>query len=104
MFVILFFRNNSVTPINQVLTALRFYACGSHQNCIADFMGVNQSTVSRIVTKVTRAIANLCPRYIKMPTNEDTIHTENKFYQVARFPGVLGCIDGTHVRIQSPGE
>ncbi|XP_048251815.1 putative nuclease HARBI1, partial [Haliotis rufescens] len=27
-----------------------------------------------------------------------------EFYNISRFPGVIGCIDGTHVRIQAPSD
>lgn len=27
----------------------------------------------------------------------------NDFYNIANFPGAIGCIDCTHVRLQSPG-
>ena len=26
------------------------------------------------------------------------------FYEIAHFPGVLGLVDGTHIRIQKPSE
>ena len=28
----------------------------------------------------------------------------DKFYEMAEFPGMVGCVDGTHIRIQSPSE
>nr|CAI5841468.1 unnamed protein product [Callosobruchus analis] len=100
-----YFRNNSVSPINQLLTALLFYATNGHQINIGDHMGMNQSTVSRIVGKVSRAIAGLRNRFIKMPsTPEDILCCQNNFYRLARFPRVIGCIDGTHVKIYSPGD
>nr|CAI5842218.1 unnamed protein product [Callosobruchus analis] len=96
--------NNSVSPINQLLTALLFYATNGHQINIGDHMGMNQSTVSRIVGKVSRAIAGLRNRFIKMPsTPEDILCCQNNFHRLARFPRVIGCIDGTHVKIYSPG-
>lgn len=98
------YRNNPVSPINQLLTTLRWYASNSHQISVGDFMGFNQSTVSRIVSKVTNAIAGLRPLYISMPTNNEILHTQEKFYRIARFPRVVGCIDGTHIKIQSPGK
>ncbi|KAJ8930575.1 hypothetical protein NQ314_016607 [Rhamnusium bicolor] len=55
--------NNSVSPINQLLTTLRFYACDEHQFSLGDFMGVHPSTVSRIISKVSAAVANLRPYY-----------------------------------------
>ncbi|GLV40830.1 hypothetical protein CBL_10005 [Carabus blaptoides fortunei] len=57
-----------VSKMNQLLLALRFYATGSFQLAQGDLMHVHQSTVSRIVCRVTNAIASLCPEYIKMPT------------------------------------
>lgn len=99
------FRNNSVSPINQLLTALLFYATGGHQISVGDFMHMHQSTVSRIVKKVSEAIASLRNRFIKMPANpQERITCQNNFYQTARFPRIIGCVDGTHIKIQSPGE
>ncbi|XP_039287880.1 putative nuclease HARBI1 [Nilaparvata lugens] len=38
-----------------------------------------------------------------MPTNEEISRTKSDFFQMRRFPNVVGCIDCTHVKIQSPG-
>lgn len=98
-------RNNPVSPMNQLLLTLRFYASNGHQLAIGDFMGCAQSTTSRIISKVSRAIAGLRPIYVKMPeTNVEKLRTQEEFYTVARFPRVMGVIDCTHVRIQSPGK
>lgn len=99
-----FFRNNSVSPINQLLTALLFYASSGHQINVGDFMHMNQSTVSRTVKKVSEVIASLHNHYIKMPANpQEILSCQNGFYGIARFPRVIGCIDGTHIKIRSPG-
>ncbi|XP_045034370.1 uncharacterized protein LOC116928675 [Daphnia magna] len=50
----------TLTPIDQVLIALQFYAAGSFQTVKKDF------------------------------------------YDIARMPGVIGCVDGSHVRIVRP--
>lgn len=65
-------------------------------------MGI--SSVSRIIVKVSEAIARLYPHFVKMPEQEEIIREQNKFYTVASFPRVLGLVDCTHVRIQSPGN
>ncbi|XP_031329103.1 putative nuclease HARBI1 [Photinus pyralis] len=95
--------NNSISPINKLLATLKFYASSGHQVSIADFKGFHQSTASRVITQVSEAIAGLRPIYIKMPRDHEVIHTNQDFYRIARFPRVLGCIDGTHIKIQSPG-
>ncbi|KAK5648057.1 hypothetical protein RI129_002949 [Pyrocoelia pectoralis] len=97
-------RNHCVTPINQLLIALRFYATGSLYLVTGDFGGVSKTTAANIIKKVTHAIANLRPEYIKLPITElERNRAMNNFYTIARFPRVLGALDCTHVRIQSPG-
>lgn len=98
------FRNNSVAPIEQLLAGLRFYASAGHLATIADFIGMDISTASRIIAKVTLAIARLYPRFVKMPAPEELVQTQSDFHHIALFPRVIGCVDETHVMIQSPGR
>lgn len=103
--MLFFSRNQCVQPLTQLLLTLRFYASGSFLTCVGDFIGIHKSTASRIVNKVSRAIASLARRYIKLPsTQEDVEHIQIKFFEIARFPRVIGAIDCTHIRIQSPGK
>lgn len=96
--------NNFVSPMNQLLATLLFYGSDSHRINIGNIMLTNKGTLSRIIIKVTEAIARLCPRFINMPTTQEEIQTcQNRFYEIARFPRVVGCIDCTHVKIESPG-
>lgn len=97
-------RNNAVTPMNQLLIALRFYATGTFQLVVGDTFGLNRMTVCRTVHKVTHAIAGLRSKYIKFPvTSEERRDVMNGFYKRSKMPGILGAIDCTHVPIQSPG-
>ncbi|KAJ8933082.1 hypothetical protein NQ314_014236, partial [Rhamnusium bicolor] len=91
-----------VSPINQLLTTLRFYACNRHQLGLGDFMGVHQSTMSRIISNVSAAIANLRPYYVKMPIAHERFQIQQDFYAISRFPRVLGCLNGSHIKTQSP--
>ncbi|XP_050065338.1 putative nuclease HARBI1 [Aphis gossypii] len=69
-----------------------------------DFVGVSKTTACNIVRTVTEAIASLRPLYIKMPDHHCSIQeTRLKFYNIARFPRIIGAIDCTHVKLQSPG-
>ncbi|XP_018360525.1 PREDICTED: putative nuclease HARBI1 [Trachymyrmex cornetzi] len=96
--------NNAISPMNQFLLTLRFYATGSHLISAGDFSGVSKTIAHRIVHRVTDAIARLRPRFIKFPTLTNEIKTEQiKFFYIAQFPRVVGCIDCTHVKIQSFG-
>lgn len=86
------------------MTTLRIYACGGHQLAIGDFIGAHQSTISRIVHRVTNAIARSRPLFVTIPNDNERLRVATDFYNIARFPRVIGCVDGTHIRMQSPGN
>lgn len=98
------FRNKSISPMNQLLIALRFYATGSFLQTIGDTINISKSSSSKIVKKVSQAIASLSPNYIKMPSsNEEILRIQTDFFSKARLPRIIGSLDCTHVKIQSPG-
>lgn len=69
-----------------------------------DFIGIHKSTASRIVKLVSHVIATLCSDFIHFPSNEDDIKkVKQDFYNIAKFPVVVGAMDCTHVKIKSPG-
>lgn len=61
---------------------------------------MSQATVSRIVAKVSRALAGKAVQFIKWPV--DLQRAKEKFHSIAGFPGIVGCIDCTHVKIRNP--
>lgn len=87
-----------------VLLTLRFFACGNFLVTVGDYCGVSEATACRVIKKVSGAIAKLADVFICMPTTKDELkQSASDFYTIARFPKVIGAIDGTHVKIQSPG-
>lgn len=98
-------RNNPLSVLQQVLIALRFYASGSFLQVVGDTVGVDKSTVSRVVTNVSLALVAKQQQFIKWPRDQqDLSKSKNMFYQRGGFPCVVGCVDGTHIRIQAPHE
>lgn len=97
-------RGLPLTPMQQLLLALRFYGAGTFQVIAGDLIKVSQPTVCRAVGKVTRLIAScLFRRLVRFPAAPEFAAVMREFYDIAKFPGVTGCIDCTHVRIKSPG-
>lgn len=88
-----YYRNNSFHTLRIIvnLLTLRFYATESFYITVADFMMTHKSIAARLINKVTTAIVNLSQTFISI------------FYEIARFPMVLGAVDGTYIRIQSLG-
>nr|CAI5851845.1 unnamed protein product [Callosobruchus analis] len=86
-----------------VLVILRYYATGNFLKTVGDSVGIDKATASRIVWKVTRAIAGLYHQFIKLPrTPPEFKGISQEFYTVARFPKCIGALDCTHVIIISP--
>lgn len=98
-------RNHALSTTVQVLVALRFFASGRFLQVIGDTLGLAKSTVSRIISNVSYAIAQKQINFIKWPSTEaEILQNKRGFYDKVGFPGVIGCVDGTHIRIQAPNE
>lgn len=87
--------------MNQLLCTLRYYATGSQLTACGDVIGAHESTACRILHRVTHAIASLYSEFINMPVSA---HEQNSvvstFYNIAKFPRVIGAIDCTHFYLQ----
>ena len=89
-------RSHSIPATLQVLAALRYYATGSFQQVVADLAGLSQPSISRIVTKTSRALAQRANLYIKFPTTpEEQLIVKRGFSLEFNMPNTLGCVDGT---------
>ena len=42
------------------------------------------------------------PKYVQFPVDEEELKAiMGKFYAIAEFAGVIGCVDGTRIHIQA---
>ncbi|XP_066602161.1 putative nuclease HARBI1 [Prorops nasuta] len=101
-------RGLPITPVLQLLIALRYYATSSFQLIMGDVAHVSQPTVSRIVNRVTTILASNIYKYIKMPvTSENKQNNRRLFKELGRgsghigLPNIDGAIDCTHIRLTS---
>lgn len=63
--------------------------------------GVGKATAFRSVRRVTYALHCIAPRFIQWPS-EVADNVIDQFARVRGFPGVIGAIDGTHIKIRAP--
>uniref|UniRef100_A0A915IH54 DDE Tnp4 domain-containing protein n=1 Tax=Romanomermis culicivorax TaxID=13658 RepID=A0A915IH54_ROMCU len=54
---------------------------------------------NRAIWRVTNVLLHYQSRFIKF---QESDQIKANFHNIAKLPGVLGCIDGTHVQIQQP--
>jgi len=95
-------RNRTLSKTLQILVALRFFASGSFLQVIGDTVGLPKSSVSRVVKDVSLALAKKQKEFILWPSPAELQEVKRGFFDKGEFPGVIGCVDGTHVRIQAP--
>lgn len=93
-------RNHSLTAQQQLLVTLRFYATGAPQHVFGELFGVERSSVSKVITRVTTIIQSKVRQHVSFPTAANEITTtKQSFYQLCGIPNVLGAIDCTHIRL-----
>ncbi|XP_062849608.1 putative nuclease HARBI1 [Trichomycterus rosablanca] len=98
-------RSNAIPAELKVVLMLRFLATGKMQQCSADDLGPSQPTISRVVMQTIMALTarHIVTRFIDFPTTPRVIQQkQTQFMQIAGFPGVVGAIDGTHIKIIAP--
>ena len=97
-------RNHTLSTTVQVLVALCFFASESFLQVIGDTRGLSKSTIPHTVN-VSYALSQKQVHLIEWPSTEaEIVQTKQGFYDKGGFPGVIGCVDGTHVKIQGPTE
>ncbi|XP_034072552.1 putative nuclease HARBI1 [Gymnodraco acuticeps] len=97
-------RSHALTVEEQVLIALRFYACETFYEVIADSMGVHRTTVGEVVTAVSDALARLLDHFVTFPTDGQIAKVKQNFFFLGDMPNTIGVINCTHVHIQAPRQ
>ncbi|XP_038050874.1 putative nuclease HARBI1 [Patiria miniata] len=95
-------RSCAIPPEIKVLIALQFYACGTFQRTVGDTIRISQPSVSRIINLVSSSLSRRLGDFIKWPAAADIPDIQRGFFTIAGFPGIVGIIDGTHIRITAP--
>eukprot|EP00117_Sycon_ciliatum_P012448 scpid75727/ scgid13513/ Putative nuclease HARBI1; Harbinger transposase-derived nuclease len=93
------------TPTKHLLITL--WILGS-QCCIrdvADRFGVSKWTVWTVIRRVCTILVNyLAPKFIKWPTGARVKTVSEGFEAIAKLPGVIGSIDGSHMEVKPPSD
>ncbi|XP_041961798.1 putative nuclease HARBI1 [Alosa sapidissima] len=95
-------RGFALNSLQTMCIALRFFAIGSFLYNIGDAEHIRKATVSPAVRKVCLALKRFMRNFIRFPGHKPTRIIKVEFHQLAGFPNIIGCIDGTQVPIKAP--
>lgn len=101
-------RSTYISPEIKLATFLRFLAEGGYQNGTGnDYnVGLAQPTVSVVLCEVLNIFERvLCPEWISFNMSVDEKREARAyFYNKSRIPGIVMCVDGTHVKLIKPSK
>ena len=93
-------RNRALTARQQLLVFLHFLGTNSFYHVMHSCHGISTSTVWHIIHRVVPAILSFKREFIRWP--DQPLNIAAKFRDLAGFPCVAGCLDGTHVLVNPP--
>lgn len=98
-------RGAALTSDQKMKVFLRYVSDPGYQNSVAEVIGIKQSTVSKTIADVKNRILTKANVWIKFPTSNEEIREAKQLWQEHYdFPGVIGVVDCTHVRIPKPSD
>ncbi|CAI6373046.1 unnamed protein product [Macrosiphum euphorbiae] len=102
-------RSSSINIDTKVLVALNFFATGSYQTPVGNsrYTVLSQASVSCCIKEVVTSLNNpsIFNSWVKFPHTICELNAvRHEFYLKTGFPGVIGCLDCTHVAIVPPSK
>ncbi|XP_053949397.1 putative nuclease HARBI1 [Anastrepha ludens] len=98
----------AISPVVKISACLRFFAEGGYQTSVGKEhdVGLAQSSFRKALADILFIFEQyLCPRWIQLPvTAEEKSKIATAFYIKHKIPPVVGCVDGTPVKIIAPSE
>ncbi|XP_071636126.1 putative nuclease HARBI1 isoform X2 [Temnothorax longispinosus] len=90
------------SPEEDVLVFLWFAGNKESLRCVATLFGIFLRTVFYQCNRVMKYLTEIAGQVIKFP--DDLDEEARSFEEIAGFPGVIGCIDGSYINIKTPAH
>uniref|UniRef100_A0A1B0DEF5 Uncharacterized protein n=1 Tax=Phlebotomus papatasi TaxID=29031 RepID=A0A1B0DEF5_PHLPP len=92
-----------LSPELKLFVTLRYLATGDQVFTVAADFRIGVSTTRGVIYDVCKVLWNVLYEYAFPDYNEETwLSIARDFLQNCRFPHVVGCIDGKHIRVRAP--
>lgn len=93
--------NFALSSSIQLCVALRFFSQGCYLSSVGDIHHLSNTSASRCVENVTRALAAAIDQFVLFPPINNVMQD---FYAHCNLPQIIGAIDGTHIKIVKPNN
>jgi len=91
--------NHAIKGETKVLATVGFFRSGGFQWLMGSANGPSQSSISRILEKVTNIIVRTAKEQICLDSDMDSLLAKKRKYGIAQTPNIIGIIDGSQVQI-----
>ncbi|XP_053967758.1 putative nuclease HARBI1 isoform X2 [Anastrepha ludens] len=101
-------RSTFISNQLKLATTLRFLAQGPYQLSVGnDFnLALSQPIVCAILAETLEVLERkICPMFINFEMSEqEKTEAKQHFFVKTGFPGVIGYVDGTHIKVSAPNK
>ncbi|XP_055544846.1 putative nuclease HARBI1 [Wyeomyia smithii] len=99
-------RHGGLSVSDKLAACLRFFAEGSYQHGTGkDYdVAIAQPTFSKILSEMLDILERrICSKWINFEMTANEKYQANRyFFEKSRIPGIIMCVDGTHIKIIPP--
>ncbi|KHJ94819.1 hypothetical protein OESDEN_05250 [Oesophagostomum dentatum] len=95
-------RSKALLPAQRLEVVVLALSTNSFQSVVGKVVNCSQSSVSRICYEICQKIAARAIEFICWSSDRERANIAQEFLAIGGIPGVVGCVDGTHVRIPTP--
>ncbi|XP_067134918.1 putative nuclease HARBI1 [Centruroides vittatus] len=92
----------TIEPRKQILMTLWLTVTPESYRSVSDRFNVFKATLRFTCKKVWEAISSLSDQFIRFPSGDELEANASQFKKACGFPGVIGCIDESHIPITAP--
>lgn len=95
---------NPVSPELKIYVTIWYLANQETFRQLSDRFGIALSTAYEVIREMTSFLVRESSKYIKWPKPEEYPGISNEFEKFAGIKGIIGAIDGCHIRIRKPQQ
>lgn len=71
---------------------------------LSELFGISEAAVHKSVNRGVKFLCSLGSEYIRWPSHEQIPNVVEKFKSMVGFPGVVGAVDGCHIKMKAPED